>query len=234
MNYNSLFGDTWGPKLEEHISPKKLKYIFDYLKDQSSQAGNIFPKPEKIFRCLKECPFDETMVIMLAVNPYYDYDNDYVDGILFSNIGGKNYFNQTLVHPIAELIFNAVEKNYDKPLKNKNPDLTRWANQGVLMLPLDLTMEVHKKKAHIKLWEPFIAAVISALQKDRAGVIYVLLGQDSLTHADLIDPLSSDIVCLEHPAKALALRRNWKHKNVFNYLDRVTNLIFDRKIDWYV
>jgi uracil-DNA glycosylase len=226
MNYNSLFGDSWGPKLQEQISPKKLKSIFDYLKDQSSQAGNIFPKPEKIFRCFKECPFNKTMVVFLGTNPYYN-DFDLVpDGILFSAMcRGKLLTN----------IYRAIEDNYDTKLREiqKQPDLTLWAHQGVLLLPLDLTMEQGKKKAHIKLWEPFIRAVISALQKDAPGVIYVLLGQDSLTHADLIDTLNHDMICLEHPVKALLMKRNWKHKNVFNYLDRVTNMIFNRKINWY-
>ena len=65
------------------------------------------------------------------------------------------------------------------------------------------------------------------------GDTSVLSGQDALRMQDSLDPLNHDMVLLEHPVKALLMNRNWKHKNIFNYLDRVTNLIFDKKIDWY-
>ena len=226
MNYNSLFGESWGPKLQEEISPKKLKYIFDSLKDESSQA-EIFPKPEKIFRCLKECPLEKIMVVFLGANPYYDHRN-WSDGLLFST-----EMEKPLHTKLQGLIFAAIESNYDKVMTNKNANLKRWANQGVLLLPLDLTFHYGKKGSHLRLWEPFIGAIIRTIQTHCPWVIFVLLGQDALRMQDSIDPLNHDMVFLEHPVKALLMNRNWKHKSLFLYLDRVTNMIFGRKIDWY-
>jgi uracil-DNA glycosylase len=225
MNYNALFGESWGPKLQEEISPKKLKYIFDTLKDESSQA-EIFPKPEKIFRCLKECPIDKTMVVILGANPYYyPVYKDKADGLLFSS--------SDKITEVQKVIFTGLESNYDKPVTKRSGDLTKWANQGVLLLPLDLTVSSHKKGSHIRLWETFIGAVLRTVQNHCPGAIFVVLGQDGLRWQDSLDPLNHDMVFLEHPVKALLMKRNWKHKNIFNYLDRVTNLIFDRKINWY-
>jgi uracil-DNA glycosylase len=225
MNYNALFGESWGPKLQEEISPKKLKYIFDTLKDESSQA-EIFPKPEKIFRCLKECPIDKTMVVILGANPYYSpVYKDKVDGLLFST-------SEKTPTQVEKVIFAAVESNYDDKMGNYNSDLSDWAKQGVLLLPLDLTTSSHNKGAFIRLWSVFIEAVLRTIQTHCPGAIFVLLGQDALRIQDSLDPLNHDMVLLEHPVKALLMKRNWKHKNIFNYLDRVTNMIHGRKVDW--
>lgn len=225
MNYNALFGDSWGPALEQEISPKKLRYIFDRLKEESSQA-EIFPKPGEIFRSLKLCPLDKLMVVFLGTNPYHEH-RKWADGLLFSSTC------ETVLPKIEGLLFRAIEDNYDKQMTNRTADLKRWANQGVLLLPLDLTMKQGKKGAFIRLWEPFIEAVLRVIQNHCPGAIFVLLGQDALRMQDSLDPLEHDMVSLEHPVKAMLMNRNWKHKNIFNYLDRVTNLIFDRKINWY-
>jgi uracil-DNA glycosylase len=226
MNYNSLFGDSWGPKLQEEISPKKLKYIFDRLKEESSQA-KILPKPETIFHCFKLCPLEKTMIVFLGANPYYDQPEGVSNGLLFGS--------DTVYTKIIGQLWAGVFDNFDKKIKlsRQQSSLENWAKQGVLLLPLDLTFSSQKKGAFVTLWGPFIAAVIRTIQTHCPGVIFVLLGQDALQVKDLLDPLNHDMVLLEHPAKSLALNRNWKHKNVFNYLDRVTNMIFDRKIDWY-
>jgi len=220
--YEDLLG-SWYSKLAPFLKSEEFKNILRTLKEESSQT-EIFPKPEKIFNCFKYCPFDKTMVVFLGANPYYNFSKS--DGLLFSHEGpGTN--------KLLKLVFNAIEDNYDKKLKNTDSNLERWANQGVLLLSLDLTFCYGKRGSHIKLWGPFLRAVISALHEHHPGVIYVLFGQDSLKYADLIDPTSNDIFCVEHPAKSLILGRNWKHKNVFLYLDRVTNMIFNRKINWY-
>jgi uracil-DNA glycosylase len=227
MNYNALFGESWGPKLQEEISPKKLKYIFDRLKEESSQA-QILPKSETIFNCFKLCPVEKTMIVFLGANPYYNQPEGVSNGLLFGS--------ETVCTKISRLLWAAVCDNFDKEVKlNSNrTSLENWAKQGVLLLPLDLTTSSQKKGAFIRLWEPFIEAVIRTIQNHCPGVIFVLLGQDALKIAkNDIDPLNHDIVCLEHPVKALLLKRNFKHKNIFNYLDRVTNMIFGRKIDWY-
>src|SRR6202044_145168 len=118
---------------------------------------------------------------------------------------------------LEKIIFAGLENNYDKKMTNRSGDLTKWANQGVLLLPLDLTVSAHKKGAFIALWEPFIEAVLKAIQEYCPGTIFVLLGQDALRMQDSLDPLNHDMVSLEHPVKALLMNRNWKHKNVFNY-----------------
>lgn len=226
MNYTQLFGESWGPALEKEISPKKLKYIFDRLKEESSQ-GNVLPKPETIFRCFKLCPLDQLMVVFLGANPYYDRPEGTSNGLLFGS--------DTVYTKVAGLLWAGLFDNYDKKitLTAKHSSLENWAKQGALMLPLDLTFIQGKKGSHIRLWEPFIGAVLRVVQSNCPGAIFVLLGQDALRMQDSLDPLEHDMVSLEHPVKALLMRRNWKHKNIFNYLDRVTNLIFDRKINWY-
>jgi uracil DNA glycosylase len=230
MDYEKLVGKTWGtnPTMISFFKSKDFKKIVQSLKEESLHSReNIFPKGEEIFLPFRLCPMDEVMVVFLGVNPYFT-DRKWSDGILFS----APSLTGTAIPKVLATVFRGVADNYDTKLKNRSLDLSRWVRQGALFLPLDLTMVQGKKGAHISLWEPFLRAVISALQSTCPGVIYVLLGQDALRIKERLDPSSSDVICVEHPSKAVSLNRNWKHKNVFTYLDRVTNLIFNRKINW--
>ncbi len=228
LNYKLLFGDSWGPALRPLLSSDTLSGIFKVIRERSEKGEEIFPKADLIFAPFRECPTDKTMVVILGANPYYEHKK-WTDGLLFSST-----LTKPLIPKVEGLIFDAIEDNYDKKLTNREGDLKRWANQGVLLLPLDLTFTLGKKGSHIKLWEPFVEAIIQTIQTHCPGVIFVLLGQDALKMKDLLDPLTHDMVALEHPAKSVLMNRNWKHKNIFNYLDRVTNMIFNRKINWYV
>jgi uracil DNA glycosylase len=229
MDYEKLVGKTWGtnPTMISFFKSKDFKKIVQSLKEESLHPGNkIFPKGEEIFLPFRLCPMDKVMVVFLGTNPYYNHPEGTSNGLLF----GSN----TVRTLVLKTIFNGVFDNFDKKIEltKSHFSLNKWAEQGALFLPLDLTMVQGKKGAHISLWEPFLRAVISALQSTCPGVIYVLLGQDALRIKGWLDPLSSDMVFLEHPAKAVALNRNWKHKNIFTYIDRVTNMIFNRKINW--
>lgn len=228
MDYEKVLGKTWGtnPTMISFFKSKDFKKIVQTLKEESLHSReNIFPKGEEIFRPFRLCPMDRTMVVFIGTNPLYKLPS-LSTGVLFG-IPGPGILKE------FKLILDAVVDNYDtKYPRNESDVLEAWTNQGALFLPLDLTMKQGIKGAHISLWEPFLRAVISALQSTCPGVIYVLLGQDALRIKDWLDPSSSDTISLEHPSKAIALGRNWKHRNIFTYTDRVTNMIFGRKINW--
>lgn len=82
--------------------------------------------------------------------------------------------------PSLKLIFESIDRT-----KEHDPDLTRWANQGVLLLNTALTCEIDKIGSHINIWKDFIAYLIDFLNFTNRGLIFILLGK----HAQELEPL---------------------------------------------
>ena len=56
-------------------------------------------------------------------------------------------------------------------------NLTRWANQGVLLLNATLTVRAHQAGSHQrKGWEEFTDAAIRALAEQREHIVFILWG----------------------------------------------------------
>ena len=67
-------------------------------------------------------------------------------------------------------------------------DLTRWVEQGVLLLNATLTVRAHQAGSHQnKGWEEFTDAAIRALATKRSGIVYMLWGAYAQRKGALID-----------------------------------------------
>jgi len=63
-----------------------------------------------------------------------------------------------------------------------------------------LTVVEGKTGSHLKIWSPFTEAVIKALN-DKEFCIYILLGRNAQSYADLIKPKKGQyIITAPHPA----------------------------------
>jgi len=80
-------------------------------------------------------------------------------------------------------------------------DLTKWVDQGVLLLNRMLSVEKDKPGSHSKLgWQPITEALASALSQQHSGIVFILWGN----HAKSILPFIADnghtIIESSHPS----------------------------------
>ena len=79
----------------------------------------------------------------------------------------------------------------DKDLKKIKPDLTSWAEQGVLLINTALSVEVKKSGKHSKLWKPFTVELIQNLCKygstQNKKYVFVLWGKQAQNFGKYID-----------------------------------------------
>ena len=80
----------------------------------------------------------------------------------------------------------------DKKLNFKTPkhgDLTKWAEQGVLLLNATLTVEHKKPNSHQKQsgWDGFTNFVIETINSQKKGVVFLLWGGFAKKMKKLID-----------------------------------------------
>ena len=103
-------------------------------------------------------------------------------------------------------IFKEVSADTGAPYPDDG-DLTRWANQGVLLLNATLTVEAGRAGSHQgRGWEEFTDEVIRRLSADRTGLVFILWGSYAIRKSALIDPTKHLILTSVHPSPLSAHR----------------------------
>lgn len=112
-------------------------------------------------------------------------------------------------------------------------DLTKWANQGILLLNTSLSLPIGEKAgAHIALWRPFILAVLEILSIQKEQTAYILMGAKARAYESYITDKSSFVVKCDHPAAAAYTGGKWDHQSVFFRVDAYHRAMNNIKIDW--
>jgi len=105
-------------------------------------------------------------------------------------------------------------QNIFKELKNdlgleipKSGTLTKWAEQGVLLLNSVLTVENGQAASHQgKGWEQFTDEVIRKLNDEREGVVFLLWGSYAQKKAAFVDRSKHLVLEAPHPSPLSAHR----------------------------
>jgi len=211
----SCFEEGWWQKLSPFFVNGGFDNIARTLNAQKNTGLEVTPGFDKVFRAFKECPYDKLKVVMMGQDPYYQ--KGVADGLAFS---AKNH----VFDPPAsfKLMSNAIEREvYDGFAIGYNEeyayaDLTRWANQGVLLINCALTTIVGKTQQHMDLWAPFMRHLFNTLRNDNTGIIYILLGKDAKQWKVLINPVRNHLFTVTHPASVAYTGRNvWDSEGVF-------------------
>jgi uracil-DNA glycosylase len=80
-------------------------------------------------------------------------------------------------------------------------DLTRWADQGVLMLNASLTVRANEPNSHANIgWANFTDAVIQLLSEKKHGLVFLLWGRFAQEKRALIDGTKHHLLLAAHPS----------------------------------
>lgn len=154
-------------------------------------AGPCFPPGKAIFMAFDTTPFDQVKVVILGQDPYHTPGA--AMGLSFSVPEGNR------PQPSLQNIFKELATDVGRT--RTNPDLTDWAEQGVLLLNAVLTVRQASPASHAgKGWETFTDAAISALSAQRTGVVFVLWGAYAAGKRSLIDAQRHHIIHSPHPS----------------------------------
>ena len=203
----------WATKLRSFVNSSHFTEILETLYNEREAGRRFTPPLKQVFRAFEECPLDKLKVIMIGQDPYPYLG--VADGIAFS------CGNTGKVQPSLDQIFGAISKTvYPGQIIDHDPDLTRWANQGVLMLNKALTCQVDKIGSHYDVWHDFVMYVIDMLSFTNSGLIFVLLGQKAHELETCITA-SHYIIKASHPASASYSKTQWDCNNLFNEVNRI-------------
>jgi uracil-DNA glycosylase len=157
----------------------------------------IAPKLENVFKSLFLTPVEKTKVVILGQDPYHS--PGLAQGLAFSipeSIKpGSREFPSSLRN-----ISKALALDGFPPLRDGN--LTRWANQGVLLLNATLTVQIGLANAHSEWgWQQFTDQLIKVLSKQRKDIVWLLWGSYAHKKMDLIDKSQNHLILSSsHPS----------------------------------
>jgi uracil-DNA glycosylase len=130
-------------------------------------------------------------------------------------IGQDPYHGPNQAHGLSFSVREGVPappslKNIYKELSTDIPgfkipqtgDLTKWAEQGVLLLNATLTVRAATAGSHQKKgWEKFTDAAIKTLSDERTGLVFILWGAYAQSKSALINPNNNHLIIKStHPS----------------------------------
>ena len=135
---------------------------------QEYMQTTCYPPGKLIFNAFNLCPFDKVKVVIIGQDPYHEPGQAH--GLSFSVQDGVQF------PPSLQNIFKEIQADLGTPIPDSG-NLTRWAEQGVLLLNASLTVRAHQANSHSMLgWQKFTDAAIQALATHREHLVYMLWG----------------------------------------------------------
>lgn len=146
-----------------------------------------------MFRAFKETPYKTVRVVIIGQDPYH---NGHADGLAFSS-------KQRNIPASLKVIFKEIEDDLGIKV-TKSPNLTRWANQGVLLLNTALTVRAGDAGSHSNIgWEHFTGEAIHAVSICPTPTVFILWGNHAKSFRKHIHEDNHLILEAPHPASEL-------------------------------
>ena len=188
---------SWKACLADEFEKPYFRQLTDFVRDEY-RKGTVYPPPALIFNAFNHCPFDKVKVVLLGQDPYHEPGQAH--GLCFSVREGA-IFPPSLIN-----IFKEIQADIGTS-PPKSGDLTRWAEQGVLLLNATLTVRAHVAGSHQnKGWETFTDAVIQRLAMQREHIVYILWGAYAQRKGVIVDSSKNLKLASPHPSPLSANR----------------------------
>ncbi len=211
----------------QHLGGELEKPYFERLTDavrEEYRYQQCFPPGRLIFNAFNLCPFDKVKVVIIGQDPYHEPGQ--AMGLSFSVPEGIT------MPPSLINIFKEIHDDLGNPIP-KDGDLSRWAEQGVLLLNATLTVRAHQANSHQKLgWDMFTDAAIQALSAQRDHLVYMLWGGYARSKRYLINQQQNLVLESVHPSPLSANRGGWFGQHQFSKCNEYLKKNEEDEIRW--
>ncbi len=194
---NVRIDESWRERLQSEFDAPYFALLTDFVRHEYATT-RVYPPGSQMFAAFDACPFDKVKVVILGQDPYHEPGQAH--GLCFSVNDGVPF------PPSLQNIFKEIHDDIGTPVPMSG-DLTRWANQGVLLLNATLTVRAHQAGSHQnKGWEQFTDAVIHRLAQERENLVFILWGSYAQRKGEFIDRSRHLVLPSPHPSPLSAHR----------------------------
>ncbi|MDE6501171.1 MAG: uracil-DNA glycosylase [Ruminococcus sp.] len=219
------FGNDWDEILKDEFQKEyyiklRQKLIEEY------RTQTVFPDMYDIYNAMKLTSYNDVKCVIIGQDPYHD--NGQAHGLSFSVKKG--------VKPPPSLVNIFKEINNDIGVNNlgKHGELTKWAENGVLLLNAVLTVRAHTPKSHRGIgWEEFTTDIIKILNQREKPMVFMLWGGDAKAKQKFITNPAHLVLTSAHPSPLSVYHGFFgcKHFSKANEFLRAVGL---GEIDWSI
>jgi uracil-DNA glycosylase len=184
---------SWKEVLQHEFSKPYFLQVVTFLKTEKAAGKTIYPPGSLIFNAFNQTPFAKLKVVLIGQDPYHGPGQAH--GLSFSVPNG--------IKPPPSLvnIFKEIENDTGVAMPASYGNLTRWAEQGVLLLNAALTVRANEPFSHAKSgWAEFTDAVIKKISDEKKGIVFLLWGRFAQDKQLLIDETKHFVLKAAHPS----------------------------------
>lgn len=189
--------NDWLVALKDEFRKPYYRELFNTV-TKEYQERQIFPPADDIFNAFHLTPLKNVKVVILGQDPYHNVGQAH--GLCFSVKKG------VAVPPSLVNIYKELQDDLGCAIPDHGY-LTKWAEQGVLMLNTVLTVRAHEANSHRGIgWEEFTDAAIEALNKEDRPIVFILWGSPAQRKARMLNNPNHLILKAPHPSPLSAYR----------------------------
>ena len=184
-------GNEWDALLADEFKKDYYLQLRSFLKQEYSTT-RIYPPMNDIFNALKTTSYSDVRAVILGQDPYHGAGQAH--GMCFSVQDG--------VAPPPSLINIYKELQSDLGIEPPNGgNLTKWAQNGVLLLNTVLTVRAGQPNSHKgKGWEILTDKIITLLNERPIPIVFILWGNNAKQKMSFITGKQHLILTAAHPS----------------------------------
>ena len=188
---NVKIEESWKKQLSDEFEENYFVDLVEFVRlEYASQT--IYPPGSLIFNAFDNCSFDDTKVVIVGQDPYHGPNQAH--GLCFSVNEGVRQ------PPSLQNIFKELRDDLGTSIPQSG-NLSRWAEQGVLLLNATLTVRAGQAGSHQnKGWEDFTDKVLKKLSENKENVVFLLWGAYAQKKGAFIDAARHCVLKAAHPS----------------------------------
>jgi uracil-DNA glycosylase len=222
QNVNPNIEESWKAILKDEFESPYFQSLTEFLREEK-KLYTIYPPGSQIFSAFNHTPFNRVKVVILGQDPYHGPGQAH--GMCFSVPDGVQ------LPPSLVNIFKEIKSDLGIPVP-ANGNLTKWTEQGVLLVNAILTVRANTPTSHQNHgWEKFTDAVIRNLSEKRKNLIFLLWGNYAQAKESLIDSGRHHILKAAHPSPLSASRGFFGCRH-FSRVNEILDELGLNTIDW--
>jgi uracil-DNA glycosylase len=219
---------SWKKALDEEFQKPYMVELKNFLKQEKEAGHTIYPKNADIFNAFNITPFDDVKVVIIGQDPYHGPNQAH--GLSFSVQKGVP------APPSLRNIYKELSTDIPGFTIPQTGDLTKWAQQGVLLLNATLTVRSATAGSHQKKgWEKFTDAAIKKLSDEKKGVVFILWGAYAQSKSVLINEHNNHLIIKStHPSPLAVSHGGFFGSKPFSKTNEFLKKEGKAEIDWQI
>ena len=215
------FDNEWDNLLKDEFEKEYYKKIRCFLASEyKKKEYRTYPDMYDIFNALKITDYNSVKAVILGQDPYHGPGQAH----------GLSFSVQKGIQPPPSLV--NIFKEYNADLGYPIPqsgDLTKWAENGVLLLNSVLTVQGGMAASHRGIgWETFTDNIISLLNQRETPIVFILWGRFARDKKRLITNPIHFIIESAHPSPLSAYNGFFGSRP----FSKTNELLKDNPVDW--